>query len=36
MESDEENIAHFPVNILLFKNKKNKITPLVICSTHHF
>lgn len=36
MESDEENVAHFPVDIPLFKQKKNKVTPQVICSTHDF
>lgn len=36
MESDEENVAHFPVDIPLFKNKKNEVTPQVVYSTHNF
>lgn len=27
MESDDENVAHFPVNIPLLKKKKNKLLP---------
>lgn len=27
MESDDENIAHFPIDIPLFKNKKIKLLP---------